>query len=117
MTWQAFGGDRFDSNAFIFSLNNNEDTPLKMKKVDSNKAIYCSSSFGSIFGGSFVKDGAAVLNGDICIVGNSNSMDSYSHLGYSYKHPIYEMGTKETRSFLSGSYRFQIDEIEVYQKE
>jgi hypothetical protein len=44
-------------------------------------------------------------------------MDSYSSLGGTYKHPKYEYGTNEARTFLAGSFKFQLDEIEVYQKE
>jgi hypothetical protein len=44
-------------------------------------------------------------------------MDSYSDLGYSYKHPQYECGTNESNTFLAGSDYFQLDEIEVHQKE
>jgi hypothetical protein len=41
-------------------------------------------------------------------------------LGYSYKHPQYAWGTNEAtneKTFLAGSFWFQLDEIEVYQKE
>jgi hypothetical protein len=49
---------------------------------------------------------------------NSNTtMNSYSDLGDSFKHPQYRYGTNEVKSFLAGSYRFQLDEIEVYQRE
>jgi hypothetical protein len=44
-------------------------------------------------------------------------MDSYSNFGYAFKHPHYEEGTNEAKSFLAGSHRFQLAEIEVYQKE
>jgi hypothetical protein len=43
-------------------------------------------------------------------------MDSFSHLGDCYKHPQYLYGTNEAKSFLAGSYQYQLDEIEVYQK-
>ena len=44
-------------------------------------------------------------------------MVSWSDLGYSYSHPQYEYGTKEAKTFLAGSRDFQLDEIEVYQRE
>ena len=44
-------------------------------------------------------------------------MDSFSNLGWTYKHPQYAYGTNEAKSFLAGSHKFQLDEIEVYQKE
>jgi hypothetical protein len=54
----------------------------------------------------------------ISIANNSNTtMNSYSRLGSSYLHPQYAYGKNETLTFLAGSFRFQLDEIEVYQKE
>jgi hypothetical protein len=44
-------------------------------------------------------------------------MKSCSYLGYSYKHPQYAFGTDEAKPFLAGSFNFQLEEIEVYQKE
>ncbi len=44
-------------------------------------------------------------------------MVCYSNLGCSYKHPQYAYETNEAKSFLAGSHKFQLDEIEVYQKE
>ena len=41
---------------------------------------------------------------------------SYSYLGRTYKHPQYEYGTNEAKSFLAGSHMFKLDEIEVYEK-
>ena len=97
-----------DPNAFIFSLKNKDNKPVKINiiPVYHDHAIYCHSSSGPTFGG------------DIIIVNNANTtMESYSYLGSSYEHPQYEYGTNEAKSFLGGSYRFQLDEIEVYQKE
>jgi hypothetical protein len=78
-------------------------------KIDPNQHEYatgCNTELGPTFGG------------DICIKNNSNTtMDSYSNFGRSYKHPQYAFGTKEAKTFLAGSYNFQLDEIEVYLKE
>ena len=48
--------------------------------------------------------------------GNLNT-DNFSFLGDAYKHPTYLLGSNETYSFLAGTQRFQIEEIEVYQRE
>jgi hypothetical protein len=102
------GKAKSDPNAFIFSFTNNDNRPLKMK-IDPNKhqyAILCFSVYGPIFGV------------DICIANNANTtIDSYSKLGHTYKHPQYAQGTDEAKTFLAGSHKFQLDEIEVYQKE
>jgi hypothetical protein len=55
---------------------------------------------------------------DIRIANNANiTMNSFSNLGDCYSHPQYAYGTNEAKTFLAGSFRFQLDEIEVYQKE
>ena len=65
--------------------------------------IKCDDSLGPSFGGF----------GDIRIENNSNkNTDSYSVLGYSYKHPNYKIGSNEAQSFLAGSRNFQVNEIE-----
>jgi hypothetical protein len=108
VSWNSSRRWKSDPNAFLFSLTNKANHPVKMK-IDPNEhesAIGCDSRYGPRFGGS------------ICIAKNANtSMDSYSNLGHTYKHPQYALGTDEASTFLAGSYRFQLDEIEVYRKE
>jgi hypothetical protein len=108
VNWDGSDEWKLDRNAFLFSLTNKDNTPTKMK-IDPNKhkyAIYCYPFCGPIFGN------------DIFIVNNANTtMDCSSYLGYNYSHPQYEEGTNESKSFLAGSYQFQLDEIKVYQKE
>jgi hypothetical protein len=98
-----------DPNAFLFSLTNKDNQPLKMK-IHPNKhqnAIQCNMSCGPIFGGS-----------DIAIANNANTtMNRRSNLGFSYKHPQYAFATNEAQSFLAGSIYFRLDEIEVFQRE
>jgi hypothetical protein len=107
--WESSVQWKSDPNAFIFSLTNKDNTPLKMK-INPNKheyAIECHSSFGPTFG-CF----------EIRIANNSNTtMGSFSNLGDSYSHPQYERGTNEAETFLAGTEWFQLDEIEVYKKE
>ena len=103
-------GWKSDENAFTFSLINKDNQPVKMN-INPNylhRAIYCDSRHGPIFGG----------GRDIQITNNSNTtMKSYSDLGFSYSHPQYACFTDEVQTFLAGSFKFQLDEIEVYQKE
>ncbi len=71
-------------------------------------AICRDPEYGPTFGG----------GGDLCIDNNANTtMNSCSYLGFIYRHPQYSWGTIEAKSFLAGSYNFQLDEIEVYHKE
>ena len=108
VSWDPNRRPKSDPNAFIFSLTNGDNQPLKMK-VNSNRhlnALYCHSDEGPTFGD------------DICIYNNANTtMDSCSYLGSSYFHPQYLYGTNKALTFLAGSHVFQLDEIEVYQKE
>ena len=39
-----------------------------------------------------------------------------SNLGHSYTHPNYAYGSNESKSYLAGSYNFQVSEIEVFMK-
>jgi hypothetical protein len=106
--WDSSSFCKSDSNAFIFSLTNKDNQPLKME-IDPDEheyAIYCRSEWGPIFGN------------DIQIANNANTtMDSYSDLGFAYKHPQYRCGSNEASIFLAGSNPFQLDEIDVYEKE
>jgi len=107
-TWNSSDGWISDPNAFIFSLTNKDNTPVKMN-IDPNShkyAICCHSRHGPKFGE------------DITIANNANTtIESWSNLGSDYKHPQYAFETIEAQTFLAGSYEFQLDEIEVYQKE
>ena len=97
-----------DSSAFIFSLVNKENTPLKMdiKPNNHGEAMYSHSSYGPTFGGH-----------DFQISDSSNNNEnSFSNLGHSYKFDKFTHGSNEAKNFLAGSYNFQVAEIEVFQK-
>jgi len=73
--------------------------------------IACSFLDGPIFGGISGKR-------DIFISGKSNlKSTSYSKLGQSFIHPDYLEGSNKAKSFLAGSHKFQVEEIEVYTKQ
>jgi len=106
-SWSGDSGYTTDPNAFIFSLINKQNKPLKMKCSKCEKALYCHRSYGPIFGGGH----------NLYISNNSNTNnDSHSNLGNSYSFPDYAYGSEEAKSFLAGSYKFQVSEIEVYSK-
>jgi len=95
--------DKPDSKAFIFSLINKEKKPLKIK-CSSNQGIRCNNSCGPIFG-----------ENDFVIADNSNTnYNSFSNFGHCYSHPDYEYKSDKANSFLAGSYKFKVSEIEVY---
>ena len=108
VTWESSNQWKCDPTSFIFSLTNKENRPVKMMTTDVDKSIYCSQRYGPTFGGGF----------DIFIDNNANvSMKSFSNLGWTYEHPEYACKTNEAQSFLAGSYKFQLDEVEVYAKQ
>jgi len=101
-----------DPKAFIFSLINKDDKPLKAFCLnESQLAIYCGPDYGPCFGGegTYLKD--------ICIDSDSHiNKYSYCDFGYSYQHPDYLKDTDKAQKFLAGSYEFETVEIEVFVK-
>jgi len=64
--------DKPDSNAFIFSLINKENRPLKIK-CSTNNGLRCKNAFDPIFGG---------IKGESDLVIGNNSdlkLDGFSH--------------------------------------
>jgi hypothetical protein len=96
VSWESSTKSKWksDANAFLFSLTNKDNKPLKMK-IDPNqhhRAILCDSSSGPTFGV------------DIHVANNANTTKhSFSDLGCTYLHPQYAHGTREAQSFLAGS--------------
>ena len=106
-SWDENDQYKADRDAFLFSLVNKENKPVKMKCKNSNNSIYCSSSSSAIFGGGY----------DLYIANNSNTnTTNYSNLGHSYEHPKHKYDTMNACTFLAGSFNFKVNEIEIYQK-
>ena len=119
--WDQSSGYKTDNNAFIFSLVNLHNSPIKIACSPGQNAIYCSSGYGPTFGSGH----------DFHIADNSNSnQSSYSKLSTSYIHPNYNNqhsyneyvyngniynNQNEAQRFLAGSNNFYVDEIEVFQ--
>ena len=79
---------------------------MKYGPNEERCAIHCHSQLGPSFGC------------DIRIADNANTtMNSFSGLDNTYRHPQYAARSNEAKTFLAGSFNFQLDEIEVYQKE
>jgi len=113
VSWRYSYGYLYDSAAFLFSLVNKPGwQPLKLDQTGYYRypsysySIYCSSSYGPIFGGGH----------DILISNNAASNTySYSNLGGTYSTPSgYSYQSSFSRSFLAGSYHFRPDEVEVF---
>jgi hypothetical protein len=102
-----------DPNAFIFSLVNSDNKPIKMKiSLNIQNAIFCYPVYGPRFGHYDIGYGK---NFDIHINSYSNQVHSSTKLGLTYQHPFYQKDSNETKGFLAGSDSFLTSEIEVYQ--
>ncbi len=110
--WSSHQGFVTDPSAFIFSLVNKDKNPFKVNcSNDGQYGIYCNENYGPVFGG----DGEKLR--DIVIISDSNTLNkSYTDFGYAYQHPDYQRETDKAKSILAGSFKFHIDEIEVYEK-
>ena len=106
-SWDSSGNYRPDKEAFVFSLvnKNHRQLVIKVDPTAISNAIYCSSSYGPIFGSGH----------DIFICNNANSSnESCSNLGPSYKHPDYVYQSNEAKTLFAGSHQFKAAEIEVF---
>jgi len=101
------GRYKSDKKAFIFSLTNGDNNPLKMQPWN-DYSIRCKYEFGPTFGFSVPN-----IGNDILIKGKSGNI---SNLGYTYKHPQYDNRSEKVKSFLAGSKEFLLEEIEVFLK-
>ena len=100
---ESSGGFGATSEAFMFSLNNNEGlAPFvsKVKKEYSGDAIYRSSRYGPRFGR------------DVIIRDNANSnSNSRARLGYYYSVPP---AVQDVHTVLAGTLYLSPDEVEVF---
>jgi hypothetical protein len=105
LDWSKTQSLKTDQNAFIFSLINHDNTPIRISYNKNGASTYSSPNHGPGFGG----------GSDLHISSNSNSsFDSYSNLGRSYSHPKYAFESKQAKNFLAGSNYFQVEDIEVF---
>jgi hypothetical protein len=77
--------------------------PMKLPLTDTrnSNAMWCFSSYGPCFGGEY----------DLCVRDNCNTVkESCSWLGSTYTLPP----GQDKYTFLAGSYRFLVAEIEVF---
>ncbi len=104
--WSSSGNNEADSTAFLFSLTNPSNTPLKLKVKLSQYSVYHLSSYGPIFGW-----------GHDLHVSNlpHTNRDSYMNLdSYEFRNGLSDI---EGGKFIVGGSdeNFQTDEIEVFQ--
>lgn len=111
--WDRSDQYKSDGHAFVFSLTRSLKGSLvfDLKSGSFDKSIYCGSSNGPVFG-----EGP-----DLFVSDRSNSVanNSYLKLGHTYTHPkLKNVSSAHASSILvTGLQRFQIKEIEVFQKQ
>ena len=94
-------GFKYDANAFLFSLVNKYNSPVKMSVKKPENAIYTTKTgSGPIFGSGF----------DIFI---SNNATGYSNMNGSYQLPSF-LTPSSYSSILGESDNFKTTEIEVF---
>ena len=92
--WDCSGSYKKDSEAFIFSLNNNS-----MQKASNDNAIYCAQNYGPTFG-----SGHDLYIADKCSENSNN---------YNITNNTYKFGSNYYLN--GGSNNFQVSRLEVYQ--
>lgn len=97
----GYGINKYDANAFIFSLTNSYNVSVKMNVTDPANAIYAGPNYLISFGlyDFYIYDG-----------GNGYSYN----LGNNYQLPSFLTIYGSAQSFLAGSQKFKAVEIEVY---
>jgi hypothetical protein len=105
--WKSTTSLDIDKSAFIFSLVNKENRPLLFEHLSKRKdSVFSDKKTGPTFGGFY----------DLFISDNSNqNTNSISNLGRTYTHPEYPYGSEKAQTILTGTYNFQVQEIEVFQ--
>jgi len=93
--------DGFDASSFHSKCDRALNTLIVIKTTNSY-----------IFGGYTEADWSGF---DIFVSDNSNlNKKSTSNLGNHFKHPNFRDDSKETKTFLAGSEKFTVEELEVY---
>jgi hypothetical protein len=106
VSWSGGGSYKSDSNAFLFSLVNPSNNPLKMPISVTQYAIYAHPSYGPTFGG-----GHDLYTPD---QPNSNNI-GLGGLGHSYKLPNFlTYGSSQAGAFFDGASNARATEIEVF---
>ena len=104
--WKSSGDYKADSQAFLFSLTNPSNEPVKLNVHLEDCAVYHHSSYGPTFG----------LRHDLCVSSLSNkNRNSRMNLRV-YESPNGKSGKEGGKSIVGGSdNKFQTVEVEVYQ--
>jgi len=101
VSWASRGGYVDDSTAFLFTLTNPSNMPLKLAVTYSYRALYDNPSSGPTF------------DWDLWITNASNTNTNNYMYSYAYSYPNGNSGYSGGVFMLNASY-FQVAEIEVF---
>ena len=103
--WDKSGEYKDDPSAFLFSLINPDNKPIKLCYNGGGKAIFCHANNGPTFGAGH----------DLFIATHANTnKNSHTNLGNSFKHSSLRYESDHSQCYFNGSYNFQVNEIEVF---
>ncbi|EFC37928.1 predicted protein [Naegleria gruberi] len=106
--WEALqiNDHKLDPTAFLFKIENSTFKQFEPRnQICQSYAMGCGKNDLCVFGAGH----------DLRIVNNCNSSESYANLGRTYHLPNgYKFETEEARSYLGGSRKFKVTEIEVF---
>ena len=85
-----------------------------MNVSDPNRAIYCDSNCGPVFGGSIVKEGEKWIRGDIRLANIKWIIFHFWAMLINIFHTCLDQ--EKLFFFLAGTHKFQIEEIKIYQR-
>jgi len=103
VSWTSYGSYVVDSNAFLFTLTNPSNMPMKLALTSSGNALYDYAPYGPTFGGGH----------DMHISDASNTNTNSYCYSHSYILPNGNYGYAGG-SFMLGAGNFQVAEIEVF---
>jgi hypothetical protein len=107
VSWDSVSKYKSDPNAFLFSLVNKTNSPVKINigSIGGAEAICCSGECGPTFG----------AGPDLYIQSHGNTGEhNFSNLGRTYANANYRYGASESKLLMTGTYKFQVDEVEVF---
>eukprot|EP00823_Brevimastigomonas_motovehiculus_P003313 TRINITY_DN1_c0_g1_i4.p1 TRINITY_DN1_c0_g1~~TRINITY_DN1_c0_g1_i4.p1 ORF type:complete len:545 (-),score=172.28 TRINITY_DN1_c0_g1_i4:219-1778(-) len=101
-SWSSTSNYKVDPKAFIFSMVNRINKPVKYTINNSTYAIYADNSYGPTFGSGF----------NICVQSSMQSTSNYCSANDCYRPE--SGGTYNYNDLFGGAYNYSVEDIEVY---
>ena len=102
VSWRSSNSYLTDSSAFVFSLTNVNNVPMKLAVTNPGSAVYDYSAYGPVFGAF-----------DLVICNNANTVSNNNMRPAAYQLPN-GLFAESGGNWLLGNYLFKVAEIEVF---